>query len=363
MILLFIAIGLSLSAALAVGYLVVLYPEERSTGTGTAAITIERTTTLRQVANALARERALPHPWTFALYARAMGAEAHLKQGRILVMRNMSARELLQRIATGYGSAAVLVTIPEGWTRFEIANRMAEWSVADRSAFLAATEDRELLAAAGIDGRAPNAEGYLFPDTYWLRDAMTPRAIAERMLDNGEKRWAYLARTEATAIARLREELGLDRFGIMTLASIVEKEARVPSEQPVIAGVFLNRLRDPKFRPKRLQADPTVAYGCLMFRELPSCARFDGKRVTRTMTADPDNPYNTYRLEGLPPGPIGSPGLSAIRAVLAPAVHDYFYFVARGDGHHTFTATLESHGQAVQRAAATRSQAAASDAP
>ena len=355
---LFILVGASFLAALAVGYLVVLYPEERGTGTGAVAVTIDRTTTLRQLANALARERAVPDPWTFALYARAMGAKDRLREGRILIMRNMTARELLQRVATGYGSAAVLVTIPEGWTRFEIANRLVEWSLADRDAFLRATQDRELLASAGIDARASSAEGYLFPDTYWLRDAMTPRAIVERMLENGRKRWTALERNEASSIARLRGELGFDHFGIMTLASIVEKEARIRSEQPIIAGVFLNRLRDPRFRPKRLQADPTVAYGCLLLPELPSCARFDGRRVTRTMTADPDNPYNTYRLEGLPPGPIGSPGLSAIRAVLQPASHQYFYFVARGDGHHTFTATLESHGEAVQRAAAVRAGAA-----
>jgi UPF0755 protein len=117
----------------------------------------------------------------------------------------------------------------------------------------------------------------------------------------------------------------------------------------VIAGVFLNRLRDPSFHPKRLQADPTVAYGCLLQPELVSCLGFDGKRVTRSMTADPQNLYNTYRIEGLPPSPIANPGLSALRAVLHPAEHGYFYFVARGDGHHSFSASLSEHNQAVQR--------------
>jgi UPF0755 protein len=277
-----------------------------------------------------------------------MGAGTRLRQGRILVMRNMTARELLQRIASGYGSAAVRVTIPEGWTRFEIADRLAEWGLCTQASFLEASQAPDLLA--GIDPRAQSVEGFLFPDTYWLRDAMTPRAMAERMLETGRKRWSTLEQSDSAGIAGLRESLGFGRFEIVTLASIVEKEAHVPSERPVIAGVFLNRLRDPAFRPKRLQADPTVAFGCLLFRDLPSCANFDGKRVTRTMTGDPDNPYNTYRLDGLPPGPIGSPGLSALQAVLQPAAHGYFYFVARGDGHHAFTATLESHTQAVQRA-------------
>ncbi|HKP63764.1 MAG TPA: endolytic transglycosylase MltG [Polyangiales bacterium] len=339
---------LALAAALAVGYLVVVYPAQRGTGTGNAAISIDPGTRIEQVAEALGRAGALPNPWTFTQYARVMGAGEKLKQGRILVMRNMTARELLQRVASGYGSAAVRVTIPEGWTRFEIADRLAEWGLCSPASFLEATQAPDLLAQ--IDPRAQSAEGYLFPDTYWLRDAMTPRAMAERMLENGRKRWAALEQSDSAGMTALRESLGFGHFEIVTLASIVEKEAHVPSERAVIAGVFLNRLRDPAFRPKRLQADPTVAYGCLLFRDLPSCASFDGKRVTRTMTADPDNTYNTYRLDGLPPGPIASPGFSAMQAVLQPATHGFFYFVARGDGHHAFTATLESHTQAVQRA-------------
>jgi UPF0755 protein len=345
---------LLLAGASAFGYLVVVYPAERGTGTGTAAVTIDEATSLHDVANAMARERLVLHPWIFTLYGRALGAQDKLRRGRILVMRGMTARELLQRVAVGFGSAAVRITIPEGWTRFEIAARLAEWGVCERAAFLAVTEDPALLAT--IDPRAQSAEGYLFPDTYWFSDAMTPRQIADKMLANGRKRWAALEQAETAGLTRVREELGLGAFEITTLASIVEKEARVPSEQPLIAGVFLNRLRDPSFKPKRLQADPTVAYGCVVQPNLASCAQFDGRRVTRTMTADPTNPYNTYRRDGLPPGPIGSPGSSALRAVLTPAAHGYFYFVARGDGRHAFTSTLESHGQEVQRAAASRAQ-------
>jgi UPF0755 protein len=345
---------LLLAGASAIGYLVVVYPAERGSGTGNAAVTIEPTAPIADLAKQLGRERLVLHPWTFELYARALGAQDKLRRGRILVMRGMTARELLQRVAVGFGSAAVRITIPEGWTRYEIAARLAEWGVCERAAFVAVTEDPQLLAT--IDPRAQSAEGFLFPDTYMLSDAMTPRAIADKMIADGRKRWAALEQAEAEGLARLREELGFGPYEIVTLASIIEKEARVPSEQPVIAGVFLNRLRDPKFRPKRLQADPTVAYGCVVQPNLPSCSQFDGRRVTRVMTADPANPYNTYRLDGLPPGPIGSPGSSALRAVLAPAEHGYFYFVARGDGRHAFTSTLELHGQEVQRAAANRAQ-------
>jgi UPF0755 protein len=179
---------------------------------------------------------------------------------------------------------------------------------------------------------------------------MHAEQVIAKLTDNAQRRMNKLFATEAGALARLHDDFGYGRNEIVTLASIVEKEAHVPEEQPMIAGVFLNRLRDPNFRPKRLQADPTVAYGCLLHRELPSCAAFDGRRVTRTMTADAQNPYNTYRIEGLPPTPIANPGISALRAVLHPAEHSYLYFVARGDGHHTFSANLEAHNLATRLA-------------
>lgn len=338
----------SIVAALAVGYLVVLYPDERGPRSGTVALEVNAGARIRDLAEQLGREGALPRPRVFELYARVLGADRRLKHGRILVTREMTARELLQRIASGYGFARVRITIPEGWNRFEIAKRLAEWGVCERDAFLAAADDPQLLG--GIDARARSAEGFFFPDTYWLFERTGARAVVERMLENQRDRWAKLRNEEAEGLTRLRATFGFGLYEVVTLASIVEKEAQVPSEQPLIAGVFLNRLQDPTFQPKRLQADPTVAFGCLLSPALPSCAGFDGKRVTRAMTRDPDNPYNTYRLEGLPPGPIANPGLSALRAVLRPAVHGYYYFVAQGDGRHAFTATLKAHSEAVQRA-------------
>ncbi len=151
-----------------------------------------------------------------------------------------------------------------------------------------------------------------------------------------------LADTRATARLQLAEHEAL------TLASIVEREARVAEERPIIAGVFVNRLVAPTFRPHRLQADPTVAYGCLTAPQAaPTCAAFDGRHITKVMVRDVQNPYNTYGLEGLPPGPICNPGLSALEAVVAPAAHDFFYFVATGDGRHSFSRTLQEHNARV----------------
>jgi UPF0755 protein len=152
-------------------------------------------------------------------------------------------------------------------------------------------------------------------------------------------------------MARLRREHRFTAHDVLILASIVEKEARVPEERPVIAGVFLNRLRSETFLPRRrLQADPTAAYGCLADPTCaPSCAGWNGRSITRRMLQDPANPYNTYRREGLPPGPIANPGLPSIRAVLEPERHDYLYFVVKGGGRHHFSETIEEHDRAVAR--------------
>lgn len=336
--------SLALLIVLAVGalaWLVVVYPartpklpEQR-----TVALELAPGTSLEVLAAQLQRNGLIEEPRIFALYARVLGAEKRVRSGRILVTSYMTIRQLLQRTATGYGTTPLRVTIPEGFSRFEVAARLGEWNVCDAAAFLQST-------AADPQGQG---EGYLFPDTYWLRDEMQPAQVIRKLTDNAARRMQRLFAEEPAALARLQQDFGFGPREIVILASIVEKEAHVRSEQALIAGVFLNRLRDPNFHPKRLQADPTVAYGCLVHPELASCLGFDGKRVTRTMTSDPQNPYNTYRIDGLPPTPIANPGLSALRAVLHPAEHGYFYFVARGDGHHAFSASLSEHNQAVQR--------------
>jgi UPF0755 protein len=324
----------------AIAWLVVVYPARTPTRPEQRTVALELTPnmTLQALAKQLRRNGLIEEPRVFALYARVLGAEKRLRSGRILVTSYMTVRQLLQRTATGFGTTPVRITIPEGFSRFEVAARLGEWNVCDAADFLRTT------AADPQQG-----EGYLFPDTYWLRDEMQPSQVVRKLAENAQRRMQRLFADEPAALAQLQHDFGFGPREIVILASIVEKEAHVRSEQPVIAGVFLNRLRDPNFHPKRLQADPTVAYGCLLQPELASCLGFDGKRVTRTMTADPLNAYNTYRIDGLPPSPIANPGLSALRAVLHPAEHGYFYFVARGDGRHSFSASLSEHNQAVQR--------------
>lgn len=339
--------SLAALVVLAVGaltWLVVAYPA-RTPPHGplrTVALSLAPRSTIDALAKQLHENALIDEPRLFALYARVMGARERVRSGRVLVTTQMTIRQLLQRTATGYGTTPLRITIPEGFSRFDVATRLAEWNVCSAADFLNETGPQ---AASG--------EGYLFPDTYWLRDEMQASQVVRKLADNAQRRMQKLFADEASALTTLQNELGFGQREIVILASIVEKEAHVQSEQAVIAGVFLNRLRDPSFRPKRLQADPTVAYGCILQPELESCQGFDGKRVTRVMTADPQNLYNTYRIEGLPPGPIANPGLAAIRAVLHPAAHGYFYFVARGDGRHAFSASLSDHNQAVHGAAST----------
>lgn len=299
------------------------------------------------LASSLGEAGVVEEPELFVVYARLLGADEHLRDEEVLLTDDMTPRDVLQRIATGFGSARVRVTIPEGFHRFDIGERLERWAVCDADDFIAATEDRALLDELGIE--APSAEGYLFPDTYRFHEDLDPREAVRRFVTNWRRRAGPVYERHEAGLAELSETLSWGQHEALILASIVEKEAAVAEERPTIARVFLNRLRDPDFRPRRLQADPTVSYGCLAARDAaPSCAAFD-RRISRAMLRDRANVYNTYRHEGLPPGPIANPGLASIEAVLSSEAHGYLYFVARGSGRHTFSATLEEHNEAVAR--------------
>jgi UPF0755 protein len=169
-----------------------------------------------------------------------------------------------------------------------------------------------------------------------------------RLVAEFEKRFLSLEQNHRLGRSQLEQSLGWTRRDIVTLASMVEKEAAVDDERAIIASVFLNRLRDPTFKRKLLQCDPTSGYGCLVLRDrVPACATYTGK-VTHAINADPANAYSTYVHEGLPPGPIGNPGMKSLQAVLAPASTKYLYFVVRGDRRHAFSETLEEHNTAVK---------------
>lgn len=355
LVVLALAVAMALAAA---GWLVMVYGEQQGPGHGKLVeITLEPGVSVRTIADRLAGQGALADPATFEIYARLLitgsvsfntGEPRQLRTGTVALYDDMTPAQVLQRIAHGFGTAVLRVTLPEGYTRYDIADRLERFGICERSAFLASTEKPGLLEELYVTG--PSAEGHLFPDTYSLRAPTPPDDVVRRLVERGNAQMHTLFEAHAAELDELKG-IGLDVQGIVTLASIVEKEAGVADERPIIAGVFLNRLRDPKFTPKRLQADPTVIYGCRAQPSLASCAAFDPKKpkITRAMLVDDANRYNTYRLEGLPPGPISNPGLAALLAVLAAPRHDYLYFVAKGGGRHTFSATLDAHNSAVQR--------------
>lgn len=330
----------------AFGWLFVIYPDSSGpVGDEEVVLEVAEGTSLKALARDLEAGGVLGSARVWSVYMRMRGLDRHLRQGKIRFRTPMTPEEVARYATTRLGRIQIRILIPEGFSRFEIAERLDEYGVCDADEFLSATEDRSLLASYGIE--ADDAEGYLFPDTYEFDDDTKSRRVVERMLATWSRRYDELREKYADELATLD---GWSTQDLVTLASIVEKEAAVPAERARIAGVFWNRLNSKRFLPRRrLQADPTVQYGCVAEPDVaPSCETFDG-RITRAMLEDPENRYNTYRHSGLPPGPISNPGKATLAAVIKPEQHGYFYFVAKGGGQHHFSKTLRQHNIAVRR--------------
>lgn len=255
-------------------------------------------------------------------HARLTAIESKLKVGEYELAPGLSTPEIASILASGRVRTHAVV-IPEGTRASEIADRLAAEGLADRESFLAVAFDPTAPERFEVPG--PTLEGYLFPDTYRFAKGLSAEEIARAMV--GEFRAVYreLRRESAKSTLSMRE--------LVTLASIVEKETGAPQERPLIAAVFLNRMR----LGMRLETDPTVIYGI---------EGFDGN-LRRVHLEDEANPYNTYQIPGLPPGPIASPGREAMRAVLEPADSPYLYFVSRNDGSHVFSKSYRDHARAV----------------
>jgi len=215
--------------------------------------------------------------------------------------------------------------VPEGYSIYQIAELLESHGIFKKEAFLKQCFNRALLKELGINGRS--VEGYLFPSTYSIPPTMNEEGLIRMMVGQFDKVYGRRFADRLTS-------LGISRREVMTLASMIEKEAIIPAERPLIASVFRNRLK----RGMPLQSDPTAVYG---FRA------FAGKVSKQDILRQ--SPYNTYLIQGLPPGPIGNPGSQAIEAAMAPAATPYLYFVAKKDGSHFFSVTLEEHNRAVRR--------------
>jgi UPF0755 protein len=326
-------------------WILVLYPSGAGPGTGKdVEVTLDRDELASAVVDKLAAAGLLRAPATFALYVRLVGI--HPAPGTHLLTDDASPSDLVHRIERLGHVGHARVTIPEGWNRFDIAKRLQALHVAWAQGFVDASANPDLLHELGVDGAS--AEGVLFPATYELPLDSDPREVVRRLYAEFDRRFLQLVQNHHLGANELESSLGWGRREIVTLASMVEKEAAVDDERPIIASVFLNRLRDPAFKRKLLQCDPTSGYGCVAMRDkIPACAGYAGK-VTHAINMDPENVYSTYVREGLPPGPIGNPGTKSLQAVLAPAATKYLYFVVRGDRRHAFSETLDEHNTAVK---------------
>lgn len=286
----------------------------------------------------------------FAIYARLRGG-IEAKPGRHLLRDDLSPVEVLRRLRRSPDAAKVRVTFPEGWTRFEIAARLEQKRVCDGGSFLSAVADPKLAEELGVGG---SLEGFLFPSTYDLPADGDAREVVKRLVDEGKARHERLAKEHAAGLALLQKQLGWSMREVVVLASIVEKEAAVDDERPLIASVFLNRLREPASTGGKLQADPTAGYGCrVMKAPTTACAAWlatGTHKVNADIQHDADNPWSTYTHPGLPPTAVSNPGEKSLAAVLSPAVTRYFFFVAKGGGRHNFSETLGKHEQAIPKA-------------
>ena len=287
-------------------------------------VIIPRGASFRQAADSLARSGIIGSPRLFRLYGRITGGDRNIKPGTYLLKHGTPWSDIVNALNGGHGLVNT-VTIPEGFTVSQITPLLARTLAVPADSVQAAMRDTALLSRLNVPN--PTLEGYVFPDTYAFPVGTTARQAVREMVYAFERRWKPEWDERAA-------ELKINRNDLVTMASIVEKEARVPEERPVIAAVYYNRLR----RGMLLQADPTVQYAL-------------GHHVGRVLYKDlaVASPYNTYVHKGLPPGPVASPGVASLAAAANPANVPYLYFVATHDGHHEFRMTLEQHTSAVRQ--------------
>jgi UPF0755 protein len=256
--------------------------------------------------------------------ARVRSLASELRSGEYRLNAAMTPTEILGRIARGQIETYPVV-LPEGLRASEIGERLESAGLADASEFLAVVFDPAMPSELGVEGQS--LEGYLFPETYRMPRGLPAKEVARVLVDQFRDEWRKVEPLAARHDFSMRD--------VVTLASIVEKETGSAEERPLIASVFHNRLD----RNMRLESDPTTIYG------IPN---FDGNLRRRDLE-NGDNPYNTYRIQGLPPGPIANPGADSLRAVVDPAQSEYLYFVSKNDGTHTFSRTYREHVNAVNR--------------
>ena len=294
------------------------------TGTEKRKVNIEiaRGSSFSAVADVLEGSDLIKHKRLFYLLAVLKGAPKQIRAGEYELDSSMTPGEILDKLLKG-DIKGYSIPVPEGFTVRQVVSRLSDRKLVNEEKFIKLAIDKEFLSSLNIPGSS--VEGYLFPDTYKFTRSMGEKEIIRFMV----RRFRQKVTPEMMQRAA---KLGFTLEEILTLASIIEKEGGVKEEKPSIAAVFYNRLK----KGMKLQSDPTVIYGIENFDG--NLTRKHLMKITR---------YNTYRIKGLPPGPICNPGIDSIIAALYPAPVNYLFFVSKNDGSHHFSDNFASHNKAV----------------
>ncbi len=288
---------------------------------------IEPGTTFKQVAENLEQQRLIKSKEAFLFLAWLKDATTRIQAGLYKISPSQSSETILETFLKGK-TWDVVITFPEGYNMYQIAKVLDKAGLVSEKDFLKAAQDPDLMKSLNISSN--RAEGYLFPDTYLFSHDDSPESFIRSMVGRFWKVW------EDNEFSKRAKELKLTIHEVITLASIVEKEAVVDEERPIIASVFWNRIK----KGMKLQSDPTVKY--IVYLDKP-------KSISWKYLKKIASPYNTYLYKGLPPAPIANPGVKSIRAVLYPADTNYLYFVSKRNGRHYFSHSLREHNRAIAK--------------
>ena len=310
-------IAMSITIALVV--LVLFWPQPNSSSV--SKVTVITGSTLSEISKQLYEKKIISNEQMFRWAVQVMGKEKEIPVGTFQLVDTQSNYDIIKQLV--YGSPELIkVRLLEGWSVKQIAAYLNEVMGFEPDEILDISKDYRFLKKHNI--KASTIEGYLFPDTYLFFNGDTPTSVLDNVVSEYKNFWRDAFRDRA-------RELNMTEHEVVTLASIIEGEAIYDKERPTISGVYHNRLN----RGMRLQADPTIQY-----------IIEDGPRRLLNRDLRIDSPYNTYKHKGLPPGPINSPGAQSLKAALYPEENEYLFFVARGDGYHTFTTNEKDHNNA-----------------
>ena len=308
-----------MSITIALVVLVLFWPQPNPSYV--SKVSVITGSTLGEISKQLYEKKIISNEQMFRWAVQVMGKEKEIPVGTFQLVDTQSNYDIIKQLV--YGSPELIkVRLLEGWSVKQIATYLNDVMGFEPDEILDISKDYRFLKKHNI--KASTIEGYLFPDTYLFFNGDTPTSVLDNVVSEYKNFWRDAFRDRA-------QELNMTEHEVVTLASIIEGEAIYDKERPTISGVYHNRLN----RGMRLQADPTIQY-----------IIEDGPRRLLNRDLRIDSPYNTYKNKGLPPGPINSPGAQSLKAALYPEENEYLFFVARGDGYHTFTTNEKDHNNA-----------------